>query len=84
MKKDLEQVLKNLLSDALEEDTKKRIYKLSDSQLIYALNQLGEFFLPKEVRSSTDESRSFSKPIEVEFVKSKTKPNEGNPSISKD
>jgi len=49
-------ILETLLDDALEADLKKRFYKISDKDLLAAINVLAQYFEPKQQNTNTKDA----------------------------
>ena len=64
-------ILDRLLDDADTENPLDRFYKISDKDMLAAINILSEYFVAKEQRISSDAIKASTKPIEIIHIKAK-------------
>ena len=52
MKEQIKRIYQMMLDDAEETDPGKKVFKLTDKDLLTLINSYGEFFIPKQIRST--------------------------------
>ncbi|MCH8244674.1 hypothetical protein IIB97_02190 [Patescibacteria group bacterium] len=62
----LSEIYEQLLSDALQDDTEVRYFKLSDKDLHSIINAMSENWTPKQVRSTLRDQTEAPKTLDFE------------------